>query len=150
MSAQHNSCKIKVIFNWLFSKIQCQRKYESVMHLNNRIVESYRLISLKNKPNWKYDIIKNNIIKMHKELTPFLLIFLSIIFWKRLKWITDPVGTGRKLDVNKTFWRRPRRLLDVFYTFNLRPVSTGEPAIWWIKKLVSSNESDFIKMDRSN
>ena len=36
-----------------------------------------------------------------------------------------PVDTGRKLNVYKTFRRLPRRLLNVFCTFNLRPVSTG-------------------------
>ena len=36
-----------------------------------------------------------------------------------------PVDTGRKLNVHKTFRRRPGRLLNVLCTFNLRPVSTG-------------------------
>ena len=36
-----------------------------------------------------------------------------------------PVDTWRKLNVHKTFRRRPGRLLNVVYTFNLRPVSTG-------------------------
>ena len=36
-----------------------------------------------------------------------------------------PVDTGRKLNVHKTFRRRPGRLLIVLCTFNLRPVSTG-------------------------
>ena len=36
-----------------------------------------------------------------------------------------PVDTGRKLNVHKTFRRRPGRLLHVLCTFNLRPVSTG-------------------------
>ena len=31
-----------------------------------------------------------------------------------------PVGTGRKLNVHKTFRRRPGRLLNVLCTFNLR------------------------------
>ena len=35
------------------------------------------------------------------------------------------VDTGRKLNVHKTFRRRHGRLLNVLYTFNLRPVSTG-------------------------
>ena len=35
------------------------------------------------------------------------------------------VGTGRKVNVHKTFRRRPGRLLNVFCTFNLRPVPTG-------------------------
>ena len=37
----------------------------------------------------------------------------------------SPVDTGRKLNVHKTFRRRPGHLLNVLYTFNLRSVSTG-------------------------
>ena len=37
-----------------------------------------------------------------------------------------PVDTGRKLNVNKTFRRRPGRLLNVLSTFSLLPVSAGE------------------------
>ena len=36
-----------------------------------------------------------------------------------------PVDTGRKLNVHKTFRRRPGSLLNVLCTFNLHPVSTG-------------------------
>ena len=36
-----------------------------------------------------------------------------------------PADTGRKLNVHKTFRRRPGRLLNVLCTVNLRPVSTG-------------------------
>ena len=36
-----------------------------------------------------------------------------------------PVDTGRKLNVHKTFRRRPGRLLNVLCTFNSRPVSAG-------------------------
>ena len=36
-----------------------------------------------------------------------------------------PVDTGRKLNVHKTFRRRPGRLLNVLCMFSLRPVSTG-------------------------
>ena len=35
------------------------------------------------------------------------------------------VDTGRKLNVHKTFRRRPGRFLNILCTFNLRPVSTG-------------------------
>ena len=38
---------------------------------------------------------------------------------------TFPVDTGRKLNVHKTFRRRPGRLLNVLCTLILRPVSTG-------------------------
>ena len=43
---------------------------------------------------------------------------------KHLK-VHFPVATGRKLNLHKTFKRRPGRLLNVLDTFNLRPVSTG-------------------------
>ena len=49
-----------------------------------------------------------------------------------------PVDTGRKLNVHKTFRRRPGRLLNVLCAFNLRPVST----VYGLSKLdflVSSN-----------
>ena len=36
-----------------------------------------------------------------------------------------PVDTGRKLNVHKTYRRRPGRRLNVLRKFNLRPVSTG-------------------------
>ena len=36
-----------------------------------------------------------------------------------------PVGTGRKLNLHKTFRRRPGRLLNVLCTFNSHPVSVG-------------------------
>ena len=36
-----------------------------------------------------------------------------------------PLGTGRKLNVHKTFRRCPGCLLNVLCTFNLRPVSRG-------------------------
>ena len=39
--------------------------------------------------------------------------------------IQYPVNSGRKLNVHKTFRRRPECLLNVLCTFNLRPVSTG-------------------------
>ena len=40
----------------------------------------------------------------------------------------NPADTGRKLNVHKTFRRRPGRLLNVFCTFNLRPVPTENMA----------------------
>ena len=46
--------------------------------------------------------------------------------------INKPVDTGRKLNVHKTFRRRPGRLLNVLCTFNLRPVSTGKGQKWQI------------------
>ena len=38
----------------------------------------------------------------------------------------NTVDTGRKLDIQEAFKRRPGRLLNVLSTFNLRPVSTGK------------------------
>ena len=42
----------------------------------------------------------------------------------------NPVDTGRKLNVHKTFRRRPGRLLNVLCTFNLHPVSIGNIQFW--------------------
>ena len=39
--------------------------------------------------------------------------------------VHTPVDKGRKLNVHKTFRRRPGRLMNLLCTFNLRPVSTG-------------------------
>ena len=52
---------------------------------------------------------------------------VSIVDFKQ---VNVPVDTGRKLNVHKTFRRRPGRLLNVVCTFNLRPVSTG---LVWIE-----------------
>ena len=49
-----------------------------------------------------------------------------VIFPCKLILQHNPVNTGRKLNVYKTFRRRPWRLPNVLCTFNLRPVSTGE------------------------
>ena len=49
------------------------------------------------------------------------------------KRISDPIDTGCKLDLHKTLRRCPGRLLNVWCTFNFRPVSTGEE---WMKNLI--------------
>ena len=53
-----------------------------------------------------------------------------------------PVDTGRKLNVHKTFRRRPGCLLNVLCTFNLGPVSTGlyQFSLRKIKSKLSVNE----------
>ena len=59
---------------------------------------------------------------------------------------TDPVDTGRKLSVHKTFRRRAGRLLNVICTFNLRPVSTGKADLkkaLLIKKTCTSSLAKF-------
>ena len=43
--------------------------------------------------------------------------------------VNNLVDTGRKLNVHKTFRRRPGRLLNVLCTLNLRPVSTGNTTL---------------------
>ena len=40
-----------------------------------------------------------------------------------------PVDAGRKLNVHKTFRKRPGRLLNVLCAFSLRPVSMGLCAV---------------------
>ena len=57
---------------------------------------------------------------------PFAIVFSAKIFdGKFLNEGSFPVDTGCKLNVHKTFRRRPGHLLNVLCTFNLRPVSTG-------------------------
>ena len=55
-----------------------------------------------------------------------ILIYIEKLFSEFLFWIAYyPVDTGRKLNVHKSFRRRPGRLLNILCTFNLRPVFTG-------------------------
>ena len=46
-----------------------------------------------------------------------------------IKQANYPIDKGRKLNVHKTFRRRPGRLLNVLCTFNLGLVSTGKEKI---------------------
>ena len=52
-----------------------------------------------------------------------LLFDFSLETWNGM--LLFPVETERKLNVQKTFRRHPRRLLNVLCTFKLRAVSTG-------------------------
>ena len=51
----------------------------------------------------------------------YFILYRATIFTTR----TYTADTGRKLNVHKTFIRRPGCFLNVLCTFNLRPVSTG-------------------------
>ena len=53
-----------------------------------------------------------------------------------------PVDTGRKLNVHKTFRRRPGRLLNVLCTFNLRHVSTGTDLTILSQRLTKYRDKD--------
>ena len=55
------------------------------------------------------------------DVTPFIL-----LLWQFNSSILNPLDTGRKLNVYKTFRRHPGRLLNVLCTFNLRLVSRGK------------------------
>ena len=50
---------------------------------------------------------------------------LKKAYVKEEVYINNPLDTGRKLNVQKTFRRSPGRLLNVLCTFNLCPVSRG-------------------------
>ena len=58
---------------------------------------------------------------------------------KVLMLVIVPVGTGRKLNVHKTFRGHPGRLLNVLCTFNLRPVPTG---VWVMVNLQKQSSID--------
>ena len=62
-------------------------------------------------------------------------------------WSDFPVDTGRKLNVQKTFRRRPGRLLNGFCTFNLLPVSTGLVALIWKRLDYEINEMLFLYLN---
>ena len=51
--------------------------------------------------------------------------FREIDFRKDFSKLVPLIDTGRKLNVHRTFRKRPGRLLNVLCTFSLRPVSTG-------------------------
>ena len=53
-------------------------------------------------------------------------ILLLSYYSATLLFFYNPVDTGRKLNVHKTFRRRPGCLLNVLCTFNWRPVSFGK------------------------
>ena len=53
--------------------------------------------------------------------------------------LVTPVDTGLKLNVHKTFRRRPGSLLNILCTFNLRPVSDGTSSS--STKLLPSNQN---------
>ena len=57
--------------------------------------------------------------------------------WEIKQKLPFPTDTGRKLNVHKTFRRRPGRLLNVLCTLNLHPVST-----WSVQKICMSAISD--------
>ena len=56
----------------------------------------------------------------------YLFRSLDMMIYIQSDFIINPVDTGRKLNVHKTFRKRPVLLLNVLCTFNLRPVSTGQ------------------------
>ena len=69
---------------------------------------------------------------MYVQFTSFVqgLFYLDcgtdcIFFNLDFTWYLILLDTGHKLNVHKTFRRRPGHLLNVLCTFNLRPVSTG-------------------------
>ena len=59
-----------------------------------------------------------------RHIWKFIATILDFSFFSFAK-IQFLVDTGRKLNVRKTFRKRPERLLNVLCTLNLRPVSKG-------------------------
>ena len=86
---------------------------------------------IRNHPSWK-------IYPTHYVI-PSLIFFAMWPPFKRTE-RQHPVDTECKLNVHKTFRRRPGRLLNVLCTFNSRPVSTGEGVltVWQTSELMKS------------
>ena len=95
-------------------------------------------------PNWNCIVVTcgtlvffTRVWMFYAELTSYRKLYrLEFYRFVDMKWlISNPVDTGRKLNVHKTFRRRLGRLLNVLYTFNLSPVSTGKPQKKkWVKE----------------
>ena len=105
---------------------------------------------LKNRIKWSESLPQQT------EIPRSILLFSNIVQSVELHLSGDadktgvstavPVDTGRKLNVHKTFRRRPRRLLNVLCMFNLRPVSTGMYAI--LKQTEEKNQGLFFSISR--
>ena len=79
----------------------------------------FEYLSLHNHSSWKVD----------SECVLFLLVIYNLdekqkFMHKAHK--ANPVDTGHKLNVHPMFRRRPGHLLNVWYMFNLCPMSTGK------------------------
>ena len=61
-----------------------------------------------------------------------------MMIYNQSDFIINPVDTGRKLNVHKTFRKRPVLLLNVLCMFNLRPVSTGQDNVTATKLVFGS------------
>ena len=79
------------------------------------------------------------IVTLEASMTPtwcfdqeLKVIRIRKIWRSEKKKIIIPLDTGHKLNVHKTFRRRPGRLLNVLCTFSLRPVSTATLKELWI------------------
>ena len=76
--------------------------------------------------------------KIFWDVKYFEIFLVSVMMQASL--LISPVGTGRKLNVHKTFRRRPGRLLNVLCTFNLRPVSIGSMSFdFYVDRNLCSN-----------
>ena len=73
----------------------------------------FPLLLMKNPVKKNTNIIKLKLRRQVKCLVKIISLFTIIL-----------VDTGRKLNVRKTFRRRPGCLLNILCTFNVRPVST--------------------------
>ena len=67
--------------------------------------------------------------KLLRTMMSLVTIGICRTTWHR----SNPLDTGRKLNVHKTFRRRPGRLLKILCKFNLRLASTGN----WTKVAIS-------------
>ena len=90
---------------------------QDVIHCSLFIVKNLRLITR----------CKDYLLQKLLDTRRFKLSFYKI---RTHQMKNNPVDTGRKLNVHKTFRRRPGSFRNVLYMFNLRPVST------WNSKLL--------------
>ena len=68
----------------------------------------------------------HSLSEAHSEQLTIFTKHCNLNIWRDSEYTSDLVNIGGKLNVHKTFKRRPGRPLNVLCTFNLRPVSIGE------------------------
>ena len=121
--------------NWRLSRLSINKRKPKKVDTNLKLLKNSSYKNRKNRTSktefkeFLEIIFVSGIIKLFKiprdarlpKMKPKVRSFL---------WRWNPVDTGRKLNVHKTFRRCPGRLLNVLCTFNLRHVSTGnEPSL---------------------
>ena len=115
------------IFNLALFQVTLIKIYTLIVSVVNNDFDQFNLFWYYFSPFmlWKARRVENHVWKFYNSLKSkkcnrsWIQIKHTYLFY------LYPVSVGRKLNIHKTFKRRPARLLNVLCTFSLYPVSTG-------------------------